>query len=87
MTVEVIESHVAPLYEGPKKLTPERLARVEKIQHELRGVAEDLEELIEQEQNGWTPGSPSTMSVRVKPLEGMLSEVGKSVATLEVLYS
>lgn len=82
---ELIEAYAgAPVV---KKLTPERLARVEKIQHELRGVAEDLSALIEQEQNGWTPGEPTPMSARVKPLEGMLAEVEKGVASLEVLYS
>lgn len=69
------------------KLTSERLALVEQIQGRMREVESDLAKLIEQEQNGWTPGEPTPMSARVKPLEEILGKVGKGVVELEVLYS
>lgn len=70
-----------------RKLTPERLALVEQIQGRMREVEVDLGKLIEEEENGWTAGSPTPMSARVKPLEEIVGAVGKAVGELEVLYS
>jgi hypothetical protein len=72
----------------PVKLTAERLAKVDAIQRKLCEVSEQLQNLSEEEENGWTPGNPSSgKSPRVQPLAELARQTEAGAELLERLYS
>ncbi len=71
-----------------RKVTAERLRKVEEIQKLLVRVAWLVDEIVEEEYHGWVPGSPQTARTeRVEPLESLSESLLASVDLLERIYS
>jgi hypothetical protein len=72
----------------PVKLTAERLKKVDTVQKQLAEVSKQLADLADEEENGWTPGNPSSgKSPRVEPLTNLARQAQEGVDILERLYS
>lgn len=85
--LEVVEASPPPPT-GPKKMTAERLQRVEKLQATLTEAAIMAERLGEEELGGWVVGTPrKEVSSRAEPLQEMATRVYGYVEALEALYS
>lgn len=83
-----LEVVAPPPQVGPKKMTAERLQRVEKLQATLTEAAIMAERLGEEELGGWVVGTPrKEVSVRAEPLQQMATTVYEYVEALEALYS
>jgi len=73
---------------GPKKITADRLRRVENLQAQLTECAVASEQLAEEELNGWVVGNPQTqVSARAEPLQDLAMKLYQAVEALEALYS
>ncbi len=71
-----------------RKVTAERLRKVEEIQKLLVRVAGLVDGIVEEEYHGWVPGSPQTpRTERVEPLETLSEALFASVDLLERIYS
>lgn len=72
----------------PGKMTAERLAKVERLQADLRACATQAAALSLEEENGWQPGTPQQARThRVDPLEAMARGLADHADQLEDLYA